>query len=68
MALLGMKETAAAARWANVGALGILRLHEEFVRFPPTSEGGSCSPLVIRIVLARRARDAPPHILACLWW
>lgn len=40
MALLGMKETAAAARWANVGALGILRLHEEFVRFPPTSDGG----------------------------
>lgn len=31
MALLGMKETAAAARWSNVGSLAILRLHEEFV-------------------------------------
>jgi hypothetical protein len=54
MALLGMKETAAAARWSNVGSLAILRLHEEFVSsgihtlsaFPLTSQSyASYSPI-----------------------
>lgn len=31
MALLGMKDQAAAARFSNVGSLGALRLNEEFV-------------------------------------
>jgi len=31
MALLGLKDQAAAARFSNVGSLGALRLNEEFV-------------------------------------
>jgi hypothetical protein len=31
MALLGLKTAASSARFANVGALGILRLNEEYV-------------------------------------
>jgi hypothetical protein len=52
MALLGMKDQAAAARFSNVGSLGALRLNEEFASLQSTYAvrrlTNSHMPLILR--------------------